>query len=383
MTPPIIIIGSGLAGYTLAREIRKLDPQTQLQMITADDGAYYSKPQLSSAFTHKKAAAQLAGGNAEQMAKQLNTEILTFAKVNKIDPQQQKIYLTDGREFTYAKLVLAQGAATLQPKLDIANCEKIMSVNDLLDYRRFRVLTENKKSVAILGAGLVGCEFTNDLTNGGYQVDVIALSATPLDLLLPPELGEAVKTGLEAIGVRWHFKQSIKQIEDDGKQLHLTLTNNEKITCDVLLTAIGLRPVITLAQACGLNVNRGICVDRHLQTSNANIFALGDCAEVEGNVLLYVTPLVNSARALAHTLTGNLTAVSYPPMPVIIKTPACPVVSNPPPYQCEGEWQISGEGLDKKALFFDKEKKLHGFALTGKTVSEKLTLVQQVPGLLI
>ena len=137
-----------------------------------------------------------------------------------------------------------------------------------------------------------------------------------------------------------------------------------------------------MAQAAGIEVNRGIKVDRFLRTNVKNVYALGDCSEVEGNVMLYVLPLMAGARALAKTLAGTETAVAYGPMPVAIKTPACPVVVAPTPNGTEGEWEIEADGLNVKALFKDTAGTLRGFALTGEATSEKNALAKQLPPLL-
>ena len=154
------------------------------------------------------------------------------------------------------------------------------------------------------------------------------------------------------------------------------------IACDLVVSAIGLRPRIDLAAAAGLVVNRGVVVDRELKTSHANIYALGDCAEVDGLNLLYVMPLMSCARALAQTLAGKPTAVSYGPMPITVKTPVCPLVVSPPPRGAEGVWTAEGQGADIKVLCRNAEGQLLGYALTGAAVMEKLALNKELPALL-
>jgi rubredoxin-NAD+ reductase len=137
-----------------------------------------------------------------------------------------------------------------------------------------------------------------------------------------------------------------------------------------------------LAQAAGLNVERGVVVDRELRTSHENIYALGDCAEVEGQNLMYVMPLMACARALAQTLAGKPTAVTYGPMPVTVKTPACPLVVALINKGAQGQWKVEGNGRDIKALCIDSDGKLLGYALTGAAVGEKLSLNKQLPPVL-
>ena len=160
------------------------------------------------------------------------------------------------------------------------------------------------------------------------------------------------------------------------------LENGETLNADIVVSAIGLRPSTTLARQTGITVNRGIATDRHLQTSARNIYAMGDCAEVEGLVLIYVAPLMAQARALAKTLTGNEIAVSYPPMPVTVKLPACPTVVAPPDREQAGTWDVVADGTNIRAEFGSETGELFGFTLTGTYTEEKRQLQAQLPPLL-
>jgi len=122
-------------------------------------------------------------------------------------------------------------------------------------------------------------------------------------------------------------------------------------------------------------------VDRHLQTSAEDIYALGDCAEVDGHVLLYVLPLMACSRALAKTLLGQATEVAYGVMPVMIKTPCCPTSVCPPPVGAEGDWEVEQNGRSVKAIFRDADGQALGFAVTGDFALEKQALSKEVPPL--
>lgn len=376
---PIIIIGSGLAGYTLARELRKLDKDTPLHIITADDGRFYSKPMLSNALANGRTAGQIATADAVQMAAQLNALIQTQTRMSAIGAVRHTLTV-DGQEVTYSKLVLALGADVIRPPLEGDAADTVMSVNDLGDYTRFRAVIASAKRVAIIGAGLIGCEFANDLRSAGFAVDVIAPGATPLNRLLPEAAGHALQEGLAQIGVNWHLGNTVRRVDHAAAGYHLTLSDGSTLETDAVLSCIGLRPRTALAQSAGLRVDHGIVVDRHLVTSNPDIYALGDCAEVEGLALPYVMPLMACARALAKTLAGEPTPVAYPAMPVVVKTPAHPVVVCPPPPGVSGEWQSETLENGVRALFHDAENRLRGFALTGGTAGEKNALTKELPG---
>jgi rubredoxin-NAD+ reductase len=374
---PIIIVGSGLAGYTLLKEIRKRDAALPVTLVSADDGAFYSKPNLSNALAAGKTAAVLASASAEKMAADLNATVLTGTRVTAIDTRSQCVRTDDG-EFGYSRLVLALGADPIPHGLGGSGAAEVLAVNDLTDYAAFRSAIDGKKRITVLGGGLIGCEFANDLAHAGYAVDVVHLGAWPLERLLPVEAGQRLADSLAAIGVAWHFGRTGKSVERTADAYQVTLDNGETVVADVVLSAIGLRPRTQLAQTAGIPVNRGIQTDRLLETGAANVYAMGDCAEVEGLNLPYVQPLMVQARALAATLTGTPTPVVYPAMPVMVKTPAHPVAVLPPKIGAAGGWQVECGDTGICALHLDASGRMQGFALTGSETSKRNTLAKEL-----
>lgn len=381
MSDPIIIIGTGLAGYNLAREIRKLDKEVALTLITRDDGAFYSKPMLSNGFAKGKTAADLPMADADKMRSDLAANIYTFCSVTGIDAGQHRVTLDSGDVLAYSKLVIAVGALPIQFPLQGDAVDQIYTVNNLVDYARFREAVAGKQKVAIIGPGLVGCEFANDMVTADYEVHLIGPDELPMSRLLPAQAGERLELSLSELGVQWHLQTVVKAVNQHDDQFRLTLANGEEIIVDVVLSAIGLKPDLTLAQTAGLVTNRGIVVDRLLKTSVDDIYSLGDCVELEGLVLPFVMPLMQCARALAATLTGTATQVSYPAMPVLVKTPACPIIVSPPAFDAQGEWEIEMLDDGVKALF-KAGNDLLGFVLTGSAVTEKQALTKLLPAVL-
>lgn len=381
MSAPVVIVGTGLAGYNLAKEWRKLDSETPLLLISADDGRSYSKPMLSTGFGKNKDADGLVMAEAGAMTEQLKAEIRTHTRITGIDPGHKRLWIGE-EAVPYRDLVLAWGAEPIRVPVAGDAEDAIFPINDLEDYARFRAAAAGKRRVLILGAGLIGCEFANDLRLGGLEVDVVAPCEQVMPGLLPAAAAAAVQAGLEGLGARFHLGPTLASLQHQGEALQAHLSDGTLIDCDLVVSAVGLRPRTALAAAAGLDINRGVMVDRELRTSHANIFALGDCAEVDGLNLLYVMPLMSCARALAKTLAGEPTAVAYGPMPVTVKTPACPLVVSPPPLGRHGEWTVDGAGADIKALCRDADGTLLGYALTGTAVQEKLTLNKELPALL-
>lgn len=382
MGNPVVIVGSGLAGYAAARELRKLNTEIPITMLSADHGGFYSKPMLSNALSLGKTPASILNSDAAQMASQLKISIRPYCRVTAIDQSENAVILIDSEKIFYDQLVLALGADQVRLPLRGDGVAKILTVNDLDDYQKFREALIGRKRVGIIGAGLIGCEFANDLVTSGYQVDVVDINAQPLGRLLPPAGGAFIRQKLEAAGVIFHLDTTIQTVDQVEDRLRLTLASGESINADVVLSAVGLCSRTQLADAAGIQVNRGIVVNRLLQTRFANIYALGDCAEVEGKVLPFVMPITHAARALAATLAGNPTPVHYPAMPVMVKTPACPTVVSPPDFNAQGEWHVEADTDGVTALYRDEAGNLLGYALLGTAIKEKNNLTTQLPAVL-
>ena len=387
---PIVIIGSGMAGYTFAREFRKLNPEQELVMICADDAVNYAKPTLSNAIAGNKAPEQIALGDAAKMAAQLNMRIEADTWVKSIDSDKHELSLEkNGQTFTqsYAKLVLAVGANPIRLAIAGDGSEDIHVVNSLIDYRQFRdnLAQRKDKRVVILGAGLIGCKFANDLLHSDYDITVIDLAPQPLGRLLPHHVAAAFKTNLEQAGIKFALATTVEKITkvNNGSDYAVTLANGQTLVADIVLSAIGLQPNTALAQTANIQTSRGIITNTLLETSQADIYALGDCAEVNGTLLPFVMPIMQQARALAKTLSGQTTTVHYPAMPVAVKTPAAPLTVLPAPLNVEVTWETEefDDGMLAKAT--DNTGTLRGFVLLGATAGkQRLTLTKLVPDLI-
>lgn len=374
---PIVIIGSGLAGYTLLKEIRKRDANKPVTLVTADDGAFYSKPSLSNALGSGRSASALATASADRMAADLGATVLIGTRVTGIDTAARRIR-TDCGEIDYGELVLALGADPIPHGLEGDGAADVFAVNDLADYAAFRSAIVGKRRVTVLGGGLIGCEFANDLACTGYEVDVVHLGPWPLERLIPNEAGGRLADTLSALGVRWHFGRTGRRVERVEDRYRVTLDNGETLDADVVLSAIGLVPRVGLARAAGIATARGVQVDARLATSAPGVYAIGDCAEVEGRNLPFVQPLMMQARALAATLTGTPTTVVYPPMPVMVKTPAHPVAALPPAPGMEGDWCVEAGDKGVCARYTDAAGRLRGFALTGDATARRGALLKDL-----
>jgi len=373
----LVIVGTGHAGYTLAREFRKLDLATPLTLVTRDDGASYYKPDLSKAFASGKDADGLVKAGAAQMESELQARVLAYAEVTALEPAAHRIQLREST-LDYSKLVLASGARPIRLPIGGDAADRIHSVNNRLDYARFRDGLVPGQHVLIVGAGLIGCEWANDMGAHGFRVSVVDIAPWPLPRLLPEPCGRALQDALAGLGVDWRLQNSLKALEADGAGLRATLADGTHLGVDRVMSAVGLRADLSLASAAGLACRQGIVVDPLLKTSADDVYALGDCIEIGGRLLPFILPISHAARALAPTLAGKPTPVQFPAMPVLVKTPVCPVVVCPPAVT-DGAWQVTGQAPDLEAVFKDAAGRPQGFALTGAATARRGALAATMP----
>ncbi|WP_020656675.1 FAD-dependent oxidoreductase [Massilia niastensis] len=360
---PIVIVGSGHAGYGLAAALRKSDPKVEIRVLTQDAGFLYSKPALSIGLAQGRTAAAMAGESPLAVERRLGIRVYPHCRVERIDSQARRLHTSLG-EMEYGQLVLACGAQPVRPAIEGAQ-DAVVSVNDLAGYGRFRERLEGQRRIAILGDGLIGCEFANDLAGSGFEVSVIGMGQWPMARLLPAEAGHRLQAALSDLGVQWHLNNTLLRIDDADRGYRLSLADGRQLDADLVLSAIGLRPDLALARSAGIATGCGIQVDAQLQTSQPGIFALGDCIEIDGQVLPYLAPINQGIQALARTLLGQASAVNYPLMPVSVKTPALPVCLLAPAPGLAGAWRCTPTGDGLSAGFYDARGTLCGFVLLG------------------
>jgi rubredoxin-NAD+ reductase len=384
---PVVIVGAGMAAYGVAREFRKLDKTTPLLIVSSDQAGAYSKPMLSNALAMGKGAAQLQSQSAEQMAATLDARILAGVEVTAIDTAARTISSADGQTIAYRDLVLALGAKPIRLPLQGNAAEQVLSVNHLDDYAvlRERIAAIGRPAhVAILGAGLIGCEFADDLVAGGHQVTLVDPNPRPLAALAAPGLSEALVQAWASLPITLKMNTTASTVEQaaDGAGLRLTLADASVVEADIVLSAVGLRPSIALAQAAQLKTNRGIVIDGYGRTSAGHVYALGDCAEYStangGAVMPYISPLLTAARAIGATLAGTPTPIALKPDAVVVKTPSLKLALAPPPAGSQGEWTHVDDGERVVARFVDLNGIMRGFGLSLHTPALRSALLAEL-----
>lgn len=377
----VTIIGSGMAAYFLAMELRRCDAKIPIIILCENDGRFYPKPGLSSALYNQKKPAQLVTASAAAMAEKYDLQIETFAKVEQIDDtKQQLFYQQNGQQkhHAYQQLVLATGS---KPKaIAIPGAELCYRVNSLEDYERLLPRLQTIGKITIIGAGLVGVEFAHDCIHAGYAVEMIAANPEALPGLVPASAGRRIREHLCGLGVRWHNVSQIDRIvqAQAGLQIHSPeMTHN----ADIILLATGLsaNTDLTPADQPQWRGPHGFIVDRYARLS-AKVYALGDCACIDSSHFTYVAPIKKQVAALAQTLLGKPTTISYPPMPVGLKTPTLPCSIIPVRIYQPGKWEdIQVEQDTYVSVYRDQKQQVHGVVLIGKAVASRDEWIAKMP----
>lgn len=372
----IVIVGAGIAGWSVAEAIRATDLDSSVLLVTACEGVSYPKPALSTAFAKGKDADAIAEQDAANKAAALDIEVRTDTRVIKLDRVKKRLTTAKGG-IQYGKLILALGAS--QRLIDVGGdaSDSVLRVNDLKAYRRLRRrLKQDVRHITILGAGLIGCEFAEDLITAGYDVSVIDPADRPLASLLPTATARQLHQRLQAQGVQWRFQLTLDRLDSSGSRLRATFSDGSAIETDLVLSAAGLVANTQLADKAGLQTRRGIIASRRMQTDDPNVYAIGDCAEVEGQIYAYIEPIRRQAQTIAADLRGGVEPFDVKPPLVRVKTPSFPVSICPPPANSKGAGLRRRESADRIDLL-DGER-LVGFVLTGPRAGDGVALYRQI-----
>lgn len=370
----IIIVGAGYAGWQAAESIRKLNKDQPILLVTACDGAVYPKPSLSMALQQNRTVNDLIESSGKDKAADLQIQIKTNTKVVSINPARKTLMTTSGK-LEYDKLILATGAKAIAPLLSGDAAHEIVTLNNLPSYKRFRDQLTKQSHVSIIGSGLIALEIAEDLATQQIETSLIIRSNHVMRQLLPDTLSSEYEHKLHSQGIKLTKQVTATELNYHDNSLMLKLSNGDHIKTDIVVAAIGLNPTVELAEKAGLITHKGIVINEFCQTSNSDIYALGDCAEFGQQVLCYLEPIRRQATALASHIFGDLSQPYQLRQPLVkTKTPTMPMMVSQP-ILTEGEWLDLSQNDQHKLLFINK-KQVSGFILTGEFIKEAQPIYQ-------
>lgn len=350
----IVIVGAGLSGWAMAEAIRQLNQTVPITLVSACQADIYHKPELSVAISRGLDKAALIQETGIDAAKRLGVQLMSKTFVVGISPSLHQLRTTRGT-LSYTKLVLAQGAKPFLPApLEAKLCWR---VNDLASWSGMQqALAKAPQTIAIVGAGIIGCEIAEDLVRASHQVTLLDCNEMPLAGLLPKRASQRLLNHFSELGIRYIGKDEItKMTQTDNQQKQIHLVSGKHIEVDQVIVATGLMTNNRIARHAGLDFERGIKVDSNtLQTSEDDIYALGDCISIDGKPCRFIEPIKHQAKSIAHGVLNLDSNVYTHSNPVIrLKTRLFVTIHGLP--EADVDWTLIHE--DKHQLVMEQRYK--------------------------
>lgn len=323
----VVILGAGTAGWSTAEAVRAADPDTAITIVTSCRGNVYNKPELAVALQRGMSPERMVRETGNEAAARLNVRMLSETFAVGISTKTRRVRTTRG-SIHFDSLVLALGAKPIiPPSFDPTLCWRINTLEAWASLHSR--LQHGSKRIAVIGAGMVGCELAEDFARAGHAVSLISMTLEPLEGLMPVQVGEKVRGGLEGLGVTVLGGETAKEMSRlTSGEISVTLTSGRRAVFDHIVSAVGLATESRMIKSAGIAFDGGIVVDAStLQTSADCVFALGDCISLGGTACRFIEPIAYQAATIAAQVAGGIPRHYQHRPPIIrLKTRSAPVV---------------------------------------------------------
>lgn len=271
---PVIIVGAGAAGNAAAEELRRQGYGGRIVLIGPENEVPYDRPNLSKDYLAGNAPEEWIPLHPKDFYDERRIELLLGVRVTGIDPQGKTVSLSDGRSLEYGALILATGADPVRLPIPGSDRPHVHYLRSLADSRSIIEKAKQAKRAVVVGASFIGLEVAASLRAREIEVTVVAPDERPLGKVMGPELGDFIRSVHEEHGVRFRLGTKPKAFGEREVELE----SGESLPADLVVVGVGVRPNVALAEGAGLEVDNGVLVNEHLETSAAGIFAVGDIA---------------------------------------------------------------------------------------------------------
>jgi 3-phenylpropionate/trans-cinnamate dioxygenase ferredoxin reductase subunit len=316
-----VIVGGGLAGARAAEAIRAEGFDGRVVIVAGEDEFPYIRPPLSKEYLLGKAERDSIFVHPNAWYAEQKIDVLRNGAASALSPDRHELTLHDGQTLHYDKLLLATGAAARRypgPGGDLAGVHHLRTAADSALLRE--ALESGARRVVIVGAGWIGLEVASAARQYDNDVTVLGRESVPLNLIVGDQVGSVFANLHRSNGVDLRMSVGVKDIVGDGNRVTgVMLDTGEVVPADVVVVGIGAVPQTQLAKEAGLDVGNGIVVDASFRTTDADIYAVGDVANVFHPVLGHGIRIEHWANAEnAGTAAGRSMAgaeVSYDEIP--------------------------------------------------------------------
>ena len=288
-----LLIGGGLASSQAAKQLRQLDPQATITLVTDDPHPPYDHPPLSKDFLRGEMQKEKVFFDEPSFYEAQKIELKLGSAVTQLDPASKTARLDDGTQLSFDKALIATGGRPVHPAIPGADLPGVHYLRTLNDSMSLVAVATPGAFAVLIGAGFIGLEVAASLTQRGVQVTVVETGAHIWPRFADETLAAAIQERCIAKGVAFRTGESVTEIQRQNEKFSVHLKSGAVLPCNFVCIGVGIVPNVELAQQAGLAVDNGIVVDEYLQSSQPGIYAAGDVAN-------YVDPLFGKRRRVEH-----------------------------------------------------------------------------------
>jgi nitrite reductase (NADH) large subunit len=299
---PVVVVGTGPVGVRVAQELARIAPRVPVVVYGNEPSVPYNRVRLSSLLAGEMSLNALVAGQELQPGPHLTVRL--NCGITAIDRERRAVIDATGRAQPYWKLVIATGSRPLVPDLPGIHQAHVYVFRNLQDAERLCARRMMSRRTAVIGGGLLGLEAARAMQRFNTEVRVVEHASRLMPRQLDDAGADCLLGHMRRIGIDAVLGDPVRQVLGNGTVTGLRLRSGRDIECDTLVVAAGIRPNVELAAGAGLAVGRGVRVNDFLQTSDPDIYAVGECAEHDGEVWGLIAPGLEQAAIAGHNVTG-------------------------------------------------------------------------------
>lgn len=300
----LVVVGNGMAGMACLDHILAHKNDFEVTVLSEEPFYNYNRILLSSVLAGEKSMEEIYINTREWYEKnQIN--LLLDTKAVDVNPAEKWVATSKQEKIPYDVLLLATGSNPLIPPIQGTDKNGVYTFRNIADTHKILEACKSVQKAIVIGGGLLGLEAARGILEQGPQVSVIHNMGHLMNVQLDETGGRVLKKEIEKLGIQVFVSKQTEQILGNGHAQGVKFSDGQTLEAEMVVIACGIRPNVELGKKAGLTVNRGIVVNDYMETSDPNIFAVGECVEHRGICYGLVAPLYDQGKVLAATITGN------------------------------------------------------------------------------